>query len=509
MPNISTELADLAIIRGILIARVANNLTATTANAYQAVIDDIYQAVRSAESDIVLKNLKVTIAELQTLVISNEHILKDELIELSHSEALYTLNSTNAVVGADIMKKFPPEKTINRIYAVSLMNSGGGAAEIPKWFKSVDDSMKKDVEQVVKLGVVNGETNIEIANRLKKKLNMTKGEAERIARTTAQHITEEARMSVYRENEDIIKGYERLETLDASTCYVCGVADGKFFPLGTKPPNRYHLNCRGINNVVLKSWKELDMPELSELPTGTRASMDGQVSGKIKFDKWIDTKDDKFIKDYLGTSRFKMYKDKKLSLSDFVNNKNEILTVKSLNEKYGKVDKVLKKEIFNASNISELSGEKFMLDRWINKSVGIRRAYGTTMPNKDLMDDFNIIFKKDGDYKGVIHRGLDFSGTKSLEKIYNTISNAKVGEILESDVAPASWSKSIEQASKFAKGNKGVIFTMKKYNTYGYDIENISKYKFEKEVMMKPNIKIKIAKREFKDGLLYIELEEI
>ncbi len=334
MPNISSSLADLAITRGLLTARVANGLTATVANAYSEIIDDIYQAVRSAESDIVLKNMNASISELQKLITSNEHILKTDLIALSHNEALYTLNSTNAIIGAEIMKQYPPEKTIERIYSVSLMNSGGGAAEIPTWFKSVDDSMRKDVEQVVKLGVVNGETNYQIADRLKTKLNMVKGEAERIARTTAQHITEEARMSVYDSNSDILKGYQRLETLDSSTCYACGSIDQKFYPLDKKPPNRIHLNCRGTNIPVLKSWEEMDL-DLSELSKGTRASMDGQVSGDIPFDKWLETKDEKFIKSYFGTTRYSLYKDKKLSLSDFVNNKNEILTVESLKEKYG------------------------------------------------------------------------------------------------------------------------------------------------------------------------------
>jgi len=48
MANISTQLSDLAIIRSLLLQRIANNLSAEVAGAYQNIIDDISRDIRGA-----------------------------------------------------------------------------------------------------------------------------------------------------------------------------------------------------------------------------------------------------------------------------------------------------------------------------------------------------------------------------------------------------------------------------------------------------------------------------
>lgn len=47
-------------------------------------------------------------------------------------------------------------------------------------------------------------------------------QAEALARTATMHVANQAREAFYRENEDIIKGYQRVETLDGDTCLVAG-----------------------------------------------------------------------------------------------------------------------------------------------------------------------------------------------------------------------------------------------------------------------------------------------
>lgn len=513
MANITDILSDLAITRSLVLQRVSNGLSSNVASAYQEIIDDITNAVKTAD-EITLKNMRVTISELKSRVAPDIDFVKTDLTDLAKTEAGYVMASTNAVVGIDIFSKIVPDKTLENIYKTSLIEG----ATIKDWFSSLEKSMQTDLERGIKLGVSIGETNYDLAKRVDGVLNKGKAHAMAITRTSVATVSNQARQAVWEDNDDVIKGYEHLSTLDSKTSFVCSSRDGAMWDTDGKGlnaqgrKNRYqvpplHFNCRSTLVPVLKSWEELGIDGLDEIPRGTRSSLDGQISSGTNFEKWIGGKDATFQKKYLGAGRYELWKSGKITFSDLVNQQGRTLNMSEL-QGLSKSVIVPKREIFNASNISELSGEKFMLDRWSNKAVGIRRAYGTTMPNKDLVDDFNIIFEKDGDYKGVIHRGLNFSGTKSLENIYDTIRNTKVGGILESDVAPASWSKSLEQASKFTKGNNGVIFTMKKYNTYGYDIEDISKYKFEQEVLMKPNVKIRIVSKKMKDGLLYIEIEE-
>ena len=513
MSNITDVLSDLAITRSLLLQRVSNGLSQDVARVYTDIMDDISDAIKTA-NPITIRNSSVTIKELKSRIDPDIAFVKDDLTDLAKTEAGYIASSTNAVIGADIFAKIPTDATLSNIYKTSLIEG----ATISNYFSALDKSMQTDLERAIRLGASIGETNYELAKRVDGVLNKGINHSKAIARTSVATVSNQARQSVYQANDDVIKGYEHLSTLDSRTSFVCSSRDGAMWDTNGKGlnaqgrKNRYqvpplHFNCRSTLVPVLKSWEELGIDGLDEIPRGTRSSLDGQISSGTNFEKWIGGKDATFQKKYLGAGRYELWKSGKITFSDLVNQQGRTLNMSEL-QGLSKSVIVPKREIFNASNISELSGEKFMLDRWSNKAVGIRRAYGTTMPNKDLVDDFNIIFEKDGDYKGVIHRGLNFSGTKSLENIYDTIRNTKVGGILESDVAPASWSKSLEQASKFTKGNNGVIFTMKKYNTYGYDIEDISKYKFEQEVLMKPNVKIRIVSKKMKDGLLYIEIEE-
>ena len=333
MANISSSLADLAIVRSLLIQKIANGLSADVSKAYQTIIDNISRDIRGA-SPITLKNMKATIKELKSRFEVDTSFLKPELEDLAITESAYAASSVNSTVGVEVFSKLPAESTIKNIVATSLMSSGSGATTIKGWMKSVEDKSVRDIENIVKLGVISGETNIEIANRLTKQLEVNSREAMKITRTATNHISNVAREAVYAKNESVIKGYQKHETLDSNTCMQCAAVDGQFYKLNQKkPPATLHMNCRGLYIPVLKSWEDLGLP-FSEIPKGTRSSIDGSISSKIDFEHWLDTKDKKFVKDWFGTTRYKMFKDKKLSLSDFVGQNGEILSVKSLREKY-------------------------------------------------------------------------------------------------------------------------------------------------------------------------------
>ena len=333
MQNISTQLADLAITRSLLIHKVANGLSNDIAKVYNDIIDGLVSDLKSGKP-INLKNMNATIKDLQSRFTPNTDSINSDLSDLAVNEGNYALKSVNTAVGVDIFKKVVPESTMRNILNVSLMSSGNGATTIKGWLKSVEYKSLNDIEKVVKLGVIQGDTNYTIANNLRNRLNMSNIEAQKIVRTATSHISNVAREEVFSANDDVIKGYQKHETLDSRTCLQCASVDGKFYKVNEKkPPATLHMNCRGVYVPVLKSFKELGLP-FDEIPDGTRSSLDGYVSGKINFDKWIKTKDKTFIKDYLGTSRYELYKNNKLSLSDFVTNKGRILTVKELKAKY-------------------------------------------------------------------------------------------------------------------------------------------------------------------------------
>lgn len=116
-------------------------------------------------------------------------------------------------------------------------------------------------------------------------MTLTTPQAEALARTAAMHVGNQAREAVYAANADLVKGCQRVETLDTRTCLVCGVADGQVVKSGeSRTMLPAHPNCRGVWVPVLKSWRELGI-DADEIAPGTRASMDGQVS---EYETWRD-----------------------------------------------------------------------------------------------------------------------------------------------------------------------------------------------------------------------------
>jgi len=356
MANISTQLLDLAIIRSVLLQRIANNLSAEVAGAYQNIIDDISRDIRGA-TPITLKNMNATIKELKERFEVDISFLNKDLEDLAVTESAYALNSVNSTVGVDIFSKVPPESTIRNIVATGLISDGKRAEPIKAWLKGIDAKMINDIEGVVKNGVIQGQVNSEIASNLSNVLGVSRGHAETITRTATSMVSNQAREAVYQSNQDVIKGYEFMATIDGRTSFGCSTRDGALYDTNRKglnakgkqfpyQPVPRHMNCRSIYSPVMKTWKELGLP-FDEIPKGTRSSLDGQISADTNFDKWFEGKGKAFQEKYLGKGRYDLYKSGKISFKDLVNQKGETLSVSELTAltKKPTVPKVVKPKV--------------------------------------------------------------------------------------------------------------------------------------------------------------------
>ena len=342
MPNISSSLADLAIIRSLTLQRVSNGMSQDVANIYNDIIDDLTLSIKGADSDIIRKNLNATIRDLKAKITPDLDFVETDLKALSVNEATYTASSVNAVIGADIISKIPPQKTLERIYHTSLIEG----ATINDWYTSLTKSMQVDTERAVRKGVYLGETNHELSKRLGNVLGKTPRQSESITKTAVSTVTNQARQEVWESNEDIISNYEHLSVMDSRVSFICSSRDSATWGLDHKGTNalgkkyRYqvpplHFNCRSLLIPILKSWEELNLGELSELPKGTKTSMDGEVSSGTSFNSWLKSKDEKFVTEYLGKGRADLYLSGKITLSDLVGQQGKTLTIAELKEKYG------------------------------------------------------------------------------------------------------------------------------------------------------------------------------
>lgn len=209
-----------------------------------------------------------------------------------------------------------------------------------EWWRRQRTSFIRGVMDTVRQGMNDGLSNAQIARQLQAgAFARHRSHANALSATAINAISNRARVDSFRANDDVIKGYQQISTLDNRTSKVCiaysGQAwdlDGNPIPPSTLPFNGgppRHFNCRSSLAPVLKSFEELGLGKL-DIPPGTRASIDGQIPGNITFDQFLKTKSNAFQDRLLGPARAKLWREGKISLTQLVDMRGNPLSVEEL-----------------------------------------------------------------------------------------------------------------------------------------------------------------------------------
>lgn len=155
------------------------------------------------------------------------------------------------------------------------------------------------VEQQMRLGILAGETNDQLVARIRGTkangykdgvLDVTRREAEMIARTAANHVSTSARQATWDANSDIIRGVRWVATLDGRTSPVCQSRDGHVYPIDKGPRPPAHPNCRSTVAPVLAGEEIVgDRPTVRDTRTRREREVDFRAEAKeAAGDKWKD-----------------------------------------------------------------------------------------------------------------------------------------------------------------------------------------------------------------------------
>ena len=335
MANISDDLADIAISRSLVLQRYANGLSKQVAEHYTEMIDDIQTTI--LKSGNISNRLRQTIKDIkEQLSVPN---FDKDLKELAQQEVNYTQKAYNSVIGIDLFKNIPPEGAMSAILNTSLIEG----ALLSDWFKDLKNSQAFDVERAIKLGVTLGETNYQIAQRLKSTLEISQRNAETLVITSASAIGNQARMEFFNENSEVLKGWVYNAVLDTRTSAFCRAYDNLKWDMNKKPighnlpfrqpPNQTHWRCRSTILPWLKSWQELGIDE-DEVPIGTRSSLDGYAPQDMSFNDWLKRQSKDRIEETLGKGRAELFLKGKITMRDLISQQGKTLSIAELKEKY-------------------------------------------------------------------------------------------------------------------------------------------------------------------------------
>lgn len=284
------------------------------------------------------------------------------------------------------------KKTINRNIGLALSLSGLNpefikslasnvlidGAPSKEWWGRQEEKLKQRFSDQVRLGIGAGESSSDIVRRIRGTstgrrigyltkagklayhtefvggvMTTTTRDAASLVLTSMQAISNAARAETYQNNSNVLKGSQALVTLDGKTTPLCQGRSGNSWDLSGKPINGtlepypghppWHWRCRSTLIPILKSFDELLSGKLSnkqkqQLRTktfkSTQASMDGQVAGDLNYNDWLKTKDTAFQKQVLGRTKYKLWKDNDISLSEMVDQKGNPLSIRRLKQKY-------------------------------------------------------------------------------------------------------------------------------------------------------------------------------
>lgn len=153
-------------------------------------------------------------------------------------------------------------------------------------------------------------------------MDISRRSAQMLARTTMTHFAARTQEAVYKD-----LGIEKamfLATLDSRTTYGCAALDQTVWPIeGKRPSIPRHLNCRS-------AW----IPHINDEPLpGDRAAKGGAVAADTNFDKWLANQPDAFQREWLGRTRYKLWKDGK-PLKKFIDPRFREYSAAELQEKY-------------------------------------------------------------------------------------------------------------------------------------------------------------------------------
>jgi SPP1 gp7 family putative phage head morphogenesis protein len=219
-------------------------------------------------------------------------------------------------------------------------------APLADWWEKLGQDVSFKVVSQVRQGIAQGETLQDIITRVvgnPKKgiagvMEASRRNASTLVHDTVMRITNDAKMAVYRQNSDVVKGVEQLSTLDSKTSDICIAYSGAKWDLDGEPiggttlpfdggPPR-HPNCRSVLVPVLIPWKELGVNV--EPPKGTRASDLGPVPADMSFDAFLKRHDKEYQDELLGKGKADLWRSGKISLRDLISQDGRPMTLKDL-----------------------------------------------------------------------------------------------------------------------------------------------------------------------------------
>jgi SPP1 gp7 family putative phage head morphogenesis protein len=287
-------------LRGIL-AQLKESLAGWAGDASELMVPEL-QGLAQLQSEFVTEELR------KALPVGSRDAVRTVEISPQFAQSVVTTDPTQLNVIALSDDLFAAVNGAPQTF--SLTAAQGATITLPngevitKAFRGIAVDQAERFSQVVRQGLLTGETTPSIAKRLigslqfgeegktVRQLVAAGGQATAVAdnqvitlvRTSISQVANTASQQVYEANQDITKKYRYVATLDTRTSARCAALDGQEFEYGKGLMPPQHFNCRSTTVPII------DPDILPPSTIATRASKDGQVPIDTTYGKWLKDK---------------------------------------------------------------------------------------------------------------------------------------------------------------------------------------------------------------------------
>ena len=340
-------------LRGIL-AQLKESLAGWAGDASELMVPEL-QGLAQLQSEFVTEELR------KALPVGSRDAVRTVEISPQFAQSVVTTDPTQLNVVALSDDLFAAVQGAPQTF--SLTAAKGATITLPngevitKAFRGVAVDQAERFSQVVRQGLLTGETTPSIAKRLigslqfgeeaktVRQLVAAGGQATAVAdnqiitlvRTSINQVANTASQQVYEANQDITKKYRYVATLDTRTSSICRALDGREFEYGKGPMPPQHFNCRSTTVPVIDyEGLGFDPP-----PPAKRASKDGQVPADQTYGQWLAKQPRDIKAEALGPSKvayFNRLADKygpTDAIAKLVRDDGSEVTLEQLRKRYG------------------------------------------------------------------------------------------------------------------------------------------------------------------------------
>lgn len=272
-----------------------------------------------------IEEIKATLSEwFSSLNTELPAIFEQSAIALAVYEASYTVALMGETLQVDGEKLYQKAK--------KMPFSGGQLVDY--LFPDISASLRKKVEYVIRDGISQGQTNQQIIQRIKGKKSLDYKDGllqseryviERQVRTARSHVSNTSYLQTYE-----ALGFTHIKfvsVLDGRSSFTCANLDQTMWKIDDpeirRPP--LHPNCRstliGVDadgNLGGVRPFVADERKIKNIPKDERDGIIGQVEANTKFSDWFKDQDDDFQRNWLGSTRFELYKKSDFPIDKFV-----------------------------------------------------------------------------------------------------------------------------------------------------------------------------------------------